>query len=105
MTMFAPASEIEAIDIVRAARADRTPLAIEGGGTRAGLGRPTQAGATLSTRALAGITLYNPAEMTLVARAGTGSQRHSSASRRVKSVASSASEKSLSDRAAPSRAG
>ncbi|MBL8587345.1 MAG: FAD-binding protein, partial [Methylobacteriaceae bacterium] len=71
MSVFAPTTESETVEIVRTARAAATPLAIEGGGTRAGLGRPAQAGATLSMRALSGITLYNPAEMTIVAKAGT----------------------------------
>ncbi len=47
---------------MRDARSARAPLAIEGGGTKRGLGRPVQAERTLSLRGLSGITLYEPAE-------------------------------------------
>ena len=66
-----PRSESDVVEIVMDARAAKTPLAIEGGNTRAGLGRPMQAPVTLSTSALSGITLYEPAEMVISARAGT----------------------------------
>jgi glycolate oxidase FAD binding subunit len=69
--LYSPATESEAAAIIAAARESKSPLAIEGGGTRPGLGRPVQAGARLSTRALTGITLYEPAEMVFSARAGT----------------------------------
>ena len=49
----------------------RASLAITGGGTRAGLGRRVRARTTLSTNALSGVTLYEPAELVLSARAGT----------------------------------
>jgi glycolate oxidase FAD binding subunit len=68
---LAPATEAELADIVRAAAAERAPLAVVGGGTRQKLGRPVQAERALSTRNLAGITLYEPAELVLSARAGT----------------------------------
>jgi glycolate oxidase FAD binding subunit len=68
--IFAPASEGEAADTVAAARAAKRPLGIEGGGTRAGLGRAAQVEATLSTKALTGITLYEPAELVIAAKAG-----------------------------------
>ncbi len=57
--------------MVRAARADGGALEIRGGGTRIGLGRPVQAGATLSSRAITGVTAYTPAELVMTARAGT----------------------------------
>ncbi len=53
------------------AAAKGTPLAIRGGGTRAGLGRPGSADVTLSTSKLTGIVFHAPAEMVIAARAGT----------------------------------
>lgn len=69
--MFEPASEQEACDMIREARAHGRRFEIRGGGTRRGLGRPVEADAMLSTRGLAGITLYEPAELVVSARAGT----------------------------------
>lgn len=62
----APATEPALAEAIRAAAAARRPLHIAGGGTRG----PAPA-APLSTRALAGVTLYEPGALTLVARAGT----------------------------------
>jgi glycolate oxidase FAD binding subunit len=66
-----PDSEAGLADAVRAAHAAREPLAIEGNGTKRAWLRPVQAARTLSTAALAGITLYRPKELILSARAGT----------------------------------
>lgn len=66
-----PIDETEVADIVSVAAGRQTPLAIMGGGTRAGLGRPVQAAAALSTAELRGVTLYEPSELVISARAGT----------------------------------
>lgn len=71
MTTHTPGSEAELAEVIRDAAARQAPLTIEGGGTRSGLGRPLQTEATLTTRGLAGLTLYQPEEMVMAARAGT----------------------------------
>ena len=71
MSMYSPTSEAETVDLVLKARAEKTPIRLVGGGTRTGLGRPVQAGMTISTSALSGITLYEPSEMVIGAKAGT----------------------------------
>jgi glycolate oxidase FAD binding subunit len=58
------------VERVRAARADRTPLAITGGGTKAFLGGAPQ-GEPLDVRPLAGISAYEPSELVVTVRAGT----------------------------------
>ncbi len=65
-----PTSEAELEAIIAEAAATSAPLSVEGGGTR-DIGRPVQAARTLSTRAMTGITLYEPTELVLSARSGT----------------------------------
>ena len=66
-----PGDEQELAAVISEASAARSPLAVVGGGTRAGLGRPMQTAATLSTARLAGVTLYEPTELVISARSGT----------------------------------
>ncbi|WEN42905.1 putative FAD-linked oxidoreductase [Thauera sp. GDN1] len=55
---------------VQHALAERTPLHIHGGGTKAFYGRPVE-GAPLDTRGHRGIVSYDPTELVITARAGT----------------------------------
>ncbi len=71
MTLHIPTTEAQACAIVKSVIESATPLSIIGGDTRSGLGRPTQTQSTLSSAGLTGITLYEPAEMVIGARAGT----------------------------------
>ena len=57
--------------MIAEAAARRTPLAVAGGATKEAVGRPAQTEATLSSAALTGVTLYEPAELVIAARAGT----------------------------------
>jgi glycolate oxidase FAD binding subunit len=71
MTRLTPTCESDACAIIADAAARRMPLAVAGGGTKAGIGRPAQTEATLSSAALTGVTLYEPAELVIAALAGT----------------------------------
>lgn len=53
------------------AAAERTPLFVQGNGTKTGMLRPVQAARTLSVARESGITLYAPKELILSAAAGT----------------------------------
>ncbi|MBO9630037.1 MAG: FAD-binding protein [Shinella sp.] len=65
-----PLSEDAASRLVQVASLSKSPFVIKGGGTRSLHGTPDGAD-VLSARGLNGIVAYNPAEMTMTARAGT----------------------------------
>ena len=67
----APDTVEELAYLVAEAADTRTPLEVMGRGTKREVGRPVQYGAVLSTESLTGITLYEPSELVLSARAGT----------------------------------
>ncbi|BBK33353.1 glycolate oxidase FAD binding subunit [Stella humosa] len=58
-------------EMVAGALADGAPLELVGAGTKRGLGRPMQAATTLDLSGLTGVTLYEPEELVMSARAGT----------------------------------
>jgi glycolate oxidase FAD binding subunit len=63
------AKEVE--DAVRWALSEEKPLEIVGQGSKRALGRPSQTDLTLDLSGLTGVTLYEPAELVLSAKAGT----------------------------------
>src|SRR4029077_16953230 len=63
------AKDVEAA--VQWALAQKKSLEIVGHGTKRALGRPAQVDARLDLSALTGVTLYEPEELVLSARAGT----------------------------------
>src|ERR1700687_4338813 len=63
------AKEVE--DAVRFALGNDKALEIVGQGSKRGIGRPSQTDLTLNLSALTGVTLYEPEELVLSARAGT----------------------------------
>ena len=70
-SFMAPVNEADVVDIVRAALSDAAPLQIVGHGSKARLGRYAPVNRILRLDALTGVTLYEPEELVLSARAGT----------------------------------
>ncbi|MBK5960133.1 2-hydroxy-acid oxidase [Rhodoplanes elegans] len=68
---LAPRDAAEAEEAVRWAVSAGKTLEVVGRGSKRALGRPAQTDATLDLSGLAGITLYEPKELVLSARAGT----------------------------------
>jgi glycolate oxidase FAD binding subunit len=71
MTTFTPTSSEDVLAAVQWAVSEEAPLEVVGHGSKRGIGRPLQAAHTLDLSKLAGITLYEPAELVLSAKAGT----------------------------------
>lgn len=70
MSILRPDAIDQLCDLIRDARAAGRKLAIQGGGSKAGFGAPTDA-TPLDMRAFTGIVDYDPAELVLTVRAGT----------------------------------
>ncbi|MFB9984100.1 FAD-binding protein [Mesorhizobium kowhaii] len=71
MTIFTPTNSDEVLSTVAWAAAEESPLEILGHGSKRGIGRPQQSEHTLDLSKLTGVTLYEPAELVLSAKAGT----------------------------------
>ena len=70
-TVKRPAADWELPSLIAEASARGQPVEILGAGTKRGVGRPVEAATTISTSALRGITIYEPTELVMSARAGT----------------------------------
>lgn len=66
-----PRDEAEVVEAVRWAVSNGRTLDVAGSGAKAGLGRHIQTDATLELGGLSGVTLYEPEELVLSAKAGT----------------------------------
>ncbi len=71
MTTFTPTTATEVLSTVQWATGERAPLEIIGHGSKRGIGQPLQTEHTLDLSKLSGVTLYEPEELVLSARAGT----------------------------------
>ena len=70
-TILKPETADGVLETIAWAAAEEKPLEVRGRGSKAGIGRPVQAEYTLDLSALSGVTLYEPDELVLSARAGT----------------------------------
>src|SRR5262245_29408875 len=66
-----PQDDTQVADAVRWALAEGRALELVGGGSKRALGRPSQSDMTLDLSGLAGVTLYEPEELVLSAKAGS----------------------------------
>lgn len=71
MTIHTPRDEQDAAAIIRDAAGKGTLLSVTGQGTKAPMGRPNQTDASISSAALTGVTIYEPAELVISVRSGT----------------------------------
>nr|WP_196107808.1 MULTISPECIES: glycolate oxidase subunit GlcE [unclassified Ochrobactrum] len=70
-TILKPQDEAGVVDAVQEALARSTPLEIIGHGSKRGIGHRVDAGHVLDVSELKGVTLYEPDELVLSAKAGT----------------------------------
>ncbi len=71
MDVLAPWDEADLVEAIAAAVAGGSALAVEGEGSKRGFGHAIEARRRLSTAAMRGVSLYEPAELVLTAGAGT----------------------------------
>jgi glycolate oxidase FAD binding subunit len=71
VTTFTPASAAEVLSAVQWAVAENASLEIVAHGSKRGIGRPLQTEHVVDLSRLTGVTLYEPEELVLSARAGT----------------------------------
>ena len=71
MEELTPRDEADLEEAIAAAVAEGTALAVEGEGSKRGFGHAVEARRRLSTAAMRGVSLYEPAELVLTAAAGT----------------------------------
>jgi len=69
--LIRPKDEKELAAAVAEANASKTPLEVSGAGSKRNIGRPLQIASSITTERLTGVTLYEPNELVLSARAGT----------------------------------
>lgn len=70
-SIMRPAAEWELANIIAECRDKRVPMEIVGSGSKRAIGRPVNAAIGVTTASLKGITLYEPTELVMSARAGT----------------------------------
>jgi len=68
---FLPRSEDELAAFIAHAAETQSPVEVCGNGTKRAIGRPVQTAGKIGTGNLTGITLYEPSELVISARAGT----------------------------------
>ncbi|PRD41826.1 glycolate oxidase subunit GlcE [Phyllobacterium phragmitis] len=71
MTTFTPTTEEAVLETVQWALSEETPVEVLGHGSKRGIGRPLQTEHTIDLSHLSGVTLYEPEELVLSAKAGT----------------------------------
>src|SRR5690349_854055 len=71
MTTFLPFTAADVVTAVQWAISEDAPVEILGHGSKRGIGRPPQCEHAIDLSAMSGVTLYEPEELVLSAKAGT----------------------------------